>query len=177
MIAGEPVTAPAREAAVLDGGPGVAHQRNKEMYIVQAQEAESENFFGDEQMPDVGLAEACAGDAGAGLVERGRVEAEFDVEPHHLAPNGYLHAGSIVTLADTACGYGARTVLPDGAVGFTTIELKSNFLGTALEGTLRCVASMVHGGRTTQVWDAIVTAGERTVALFRCTQLVLYPKA
>jgi uncharacterized protein (TIGR00369 family) len=110
-------------------------------------------------------------------VDVGRVEAEFDVEPHHLAPNGYLHAGTIVTLADTACGYGVRTALPDGAVGFTTIELKSNFLGTALEGTLRCVASKVHGGRTTQVWDAVVTAGERTVALFRCTQLVLYPRA
>jgi uncharacterized protein (TIGR00369 family) len=110
-------------------------------------------------------------------VDRGRVEAEFDVEPYHLAPNGYLHAGSVVTLADTACGYGVRTALPDGAVGFTTIELKTNFLGTALEGTLRCVATMVHGGRTTQVWDALVTAGERTVALFRCTQLVLYPKA
>jgi 1,4-dihydroxy-2-naphthoyl-CoA hydrolase len=110
-------------------------------------------------------------------VAAGRVEAEMDVSPHHLAPNGYLHAGSIVTLADTACGYGVRTVLPDGAVGFTTIELKSNFLGTALDGTIRCDARLVHGGRTTQVWDATVTAGERTVALFRCTQLVLYPKA
>ena len=110
-------------------------------------------------------------------VERGRVQAEFDVGPHHLAPNGYLHAGTVVTLADTACGYGVRTAMPEGAVGFTTIELKSNFLGTALEGTLHCDARMVHGGRTTQVWDATVSAGERTVALFRCTQLVLYPKA
>jgi uncharacterized protein (TIGR00369 family) len=110
-------------------------------------------------------------------VEPGRVEAEFDVAPHHLAPNGYLHAGSIVTLADTACGYGVRTASPDGSTGFTTIELKSNFLGTALEGTVRCVATMVHGGRTTQVWDAIVTSGDRTLALFRCTQLILYPKA
>jgi uncharacterized protein (TIGR00369 family) len=110
-------------------------------------------------------------------VAEGRVEAEFDVQPHHLAPNGYLHAGTIVTLADTACGYGVRTTPPPGSTGFTTIELKSNFLGTALEGTLRCVATIVHGGRTTQVWDAVVTAGERTVALFRCTQLILYPKA
>jgi 1,4-dihydroxy-2-naphthoyl-CoA hydrolase len=108
---------------------------------------------------------------------RGQIEAEFDVAAHHLAPNCYLHAGSIVTLADTACGYGVRTAMPAGAIGFTTIELKSNFLGTALDGTIRCDARMVHGGRTTQVWDATVTAGERTVALFRCTQLVLYPKA
>jgi uncharacterized protein (TIGR00369 family) len=110
-------------------------------------------------------------------VERGRIESELDVQPHHLAPNGYLHAGVIVTLADTSCGYGVRTALPDGAIGFTTIELKSNFLGTALEGTLRCSAQLAHGGRTTQVWDATVTADDRTIALFRCTQLVLYPKA
>jgi 1,4-dihydroxy-2-naphthoyl-CoA hydrolase len=109
-------------------------------------------------------------------VSAGRVCAELDVEPHHLAPNGYLHAAVVVTIADTACGYGVRTILPPGAVGFTTIELKSNFLGTALDGTIACEATIVHGGRTTQVWDATVAAGERTIALFRCTQLVLYPK-
>jgi 1,4-dihydroxy-2-naphthoyl-CoA hydrolase len=92
-----------------------------------------------------------------------------------LAPNGYLHAGTVVTLADSACGYGCIASLPPGANGFTTIELKTNFLGTALAGTLRCEAQRVHGGRTTQVWDATVTneAG-KTLALFRCTQLLLY---
>jgi uncharacterized protein (TIGR00369 family) len=109
-------------------------------------------------------------------VERGKIESELEVQPHHLAPNGYLHAGVVVTLADTSCGYGVRTALPEGAIGFTTIELKSNFLGTALDGTLCCVARLIHGGRTTQVWDATVTCDGRTVALFRCTQLVLYPK-
>lgn len=108
-------------------------------------------------------------------VVAGHVVAELDVEPHHLAPNGYLHAGVIVTLADTACGYGVRTVLPDGATNFTTVELKTNFLGTARRGTLQCEAHLVHGGRTTQVWDATVHQGGRTIALFRCTQLLLYP--
>jgi 1,4-dihydroxy-2-naphthoyl-CoA hydrolase len=109
-------------------------------------------------------------------VSRGFVAAMLDVQPHHLAPNGFLHAAVVITLADTACGYGVRTAMPEGAVGFTTIELKSNFLGTALEGAVHCDARMAHGGRTTQVWDATVTAGERTLALFRCTQLVLYPR-
>lgn len=109
-------------------------------------------------------------------VERGRVEAAIDVQRHHLAPNGYLHAAVVIGLADTACGYGVRTALPDGATSFTTIELKSNFLGTALEGTIECVATLAHGGRTTQVWDAVVSVGDRTVALFRCTQLLLYPR-
>jgi 1,4-dihydroxy-2-naphthoyl-CoA hydrolase len=93
-----------------------------------------------------------------------------------LAPNGYLHAATVVALADTSCGYGTFVGLPEGAEGFTTIELKSNFLGTAREGTIECEARLVHGGRTTQVWDATVSGGEKTIALFRCTQMILYPR-
>ena len=108
-----------------------------------------------------------------------RLEAELDIKPHHLAPYGYVHAGTVITLADSAAGYGCMASLPPGAVSFTTIELKSNFLGTAREGTLRCVATAVHAGRTTQVWDSVVTdaASGKTLALFRCTQMILFPKA
>lgn len=106
-----------------------------------------------------------------------QVRAELPVAAMLMAPNGYLHAGSVVTLADTACGYGCIVNLPEGATGFTTIELKSNHLGTAREGTLECVATAQHRGRTTQVWDAVVTQREsgRTIALFRCTQMILWP--
>lgn len=93
-----------------------------------------------------------------------------------LAPNGYLHAATVVALADTSCGYGTFVSLPEGAEGFTTIELKSNFLGTAREGTIGCEARLVHGGRTTQVWDATVEGPGKTIALFRCTQMILYPR-
>ncbi len=107
------------------------------------------------------------------------IRAELAVRQAHLAPNGYLHAGTVVTLADTSAGYGCTANLPAGAVGFTTIELKSNHLGTALDGTIECVARAVHLGRTTQIWDAIVTHREsgKTIALFRCTQLVLYARS
>ena len=96
-----------------------------------------------------------------------------------MAPNGYLHAGSVVTLADSCCGYGCVASLPAGAAGFTTVELKSNHLGTARDGTLDCVATPVHRGKTTQVWDAVVSHREsgKTIALFRCTQMVLYRPA
>jgi uncharacterized protein (TIGR00369 family) len=105
----------------------------------------------------------------------GEVQAEMRVQPHLMAPNGFLHAGSLVSLADTCCGYGCVLFLPPGARGFTTVELKSNHLGTARDGTVRCVARPVHVGRTTQVWDATVTHAEsgRTLVVFRCTQLVL----
>ena len=107
------------------------------------------------------------------------VRAEMAVARTSMAPNGCLHAGSVVTLADTACGYACIVNLPEGATGFTTIELKSNFLGTAREGTLDCVATAQHRGRTTQVWDAVVTHREtgKTIALLRCTQMILWPQS
>jgi uncharacterized protein (TIGR00369 family) len=108
-------------------------------------------------------------------VELGRAHLRLRIRSELLAPNGYLHAGAVVALADTACGYGCFASLPEGGTGFTTIELKTNFLGTAREGTLECEATRVHGGRTTQVWDATVRAADgKALALFRCTQLVLY---
>jgi uncharacterized protein (TIGR00369 family) len=108
-------------------------------------------------------------------VDEGHVRMHLPLREELLAPNGYLHAATVVALADSACGYGCIASLPDGAVGFTTIELKTNFLGTALAGTLTCESQRIHGGRTTQVWDAAVKdeAG-KTLALFRCTQLLLY---
>jgi uncharacterized protein (TIGR00369 family) len=103
---------------------------------------------------------------------------QLQIQPQMLAPNGFLHAAAVIALADTACGFATIAHLPDGAESFTTIELKTNFLGTATEGTLEAVATGVHLGRATQVWDATVreVGGGRTLALFRCTQMVLWPK-
>lgn len=113
-------------------------------------------------------------------VVRGMVRARMPISRRHMAPNGYLHAGSVVTLADSACGFGCMASLPYGAFSFTTIELKSNFLGTVQDGeTIACTARLVHGGRTTQIWDADVAneSTGKTIALFRCTQMILYRKA
>lgn len=107
----------------------------------------------------------------------GEIRSELVVKKSLLAPNGYLHAGTVVTLADTSAGYGCVANLPPGATGFTTVELKSNHLGTAREGVIECRSVAAHLGRTTQVWDAVVTHLKtgKTIALFRCTQMILYP--
>ena len=111
--------------------------------------------------------------------EPGRLTAHLDVRPEVLAPNGYLHAATVVGLADTACGLATRALLPEGSSGFTTIELKTNYLGTAREGRIAVVATNLHAGRTTQVWDGVVAAEAtgKTMALFRCTQSVLWPRS
>jgi len=129
------------------------------------------NHFGREHFPGfVGLAIT--------EVAEGLLKGELALRKALLAPNGYLHAGAIVTFADTLAGYGCIAHLPGNAQNFTTVELKANFLNTAAEGVLYGEARAVHLGRTTQVWDAVVSHGgeRRKLALFRCTQLVLYPK-
>jgi len=106
------------------------------------------------------------------------VESRLAVTRQVMAPNGYLHAASVVALADTSCGYGCVAALPEGASGFTTIELKANFIGTAREGAILCRATPLHAGRTTQVWDAVVSdeASGAQIARFRCTQMILWRK-
>jgi uncharacterized protein (TIGR00369 family) len=111
-------------------------------------------------------------------IEPGEVVGRMTARKALGAWNGYLHAGAIVSLADTCCGYGTVRSLPQGASGFTTIELKSNFLGTAREGAILCIARPLHQGRTTQVWDAAVAAegSDKAIAQFRCTQMILWPR-
>ena len=111
-------------------------------------------------------------------VEPSEVVAQITVEKTHQAWNGFLHAGTVVALADTCCGYGTVRSLPEGADGFTTMELKSNFLSTVRAGVITCTATPLHQGRTTQVWDATVSAAEtgKALAHFRCTQMILWPR-
>ena|ERR1700722_1960122 len=112
-------------------------------------------------------------------VEKGRVSGRLPVKPELIAGNGAVWAPALVGLADTLCAYGVSTVWPEGANAFTTVELKCNFMGTLQSGAIACVAEMLHGGRTTQVWDAKLTNDEtgKLLAVFRCTQMILYPRA
>lgn len=110
--------------------------------------------------------------------EPGVLHSRMELNQNHMAANGYLHAASVIALADTSCGNACLANLPEGSINFTTVELKSNHLGTTLEGTLLCTATAQHMGRSTQVWDADVIeekTGKR-IAMFRCTQMILWPK-
>ena len=111
--------------------------------------------------------------------EPGRVAGRLPVKKELIAGNGALWAPAIIALADTLCAYGVSTKWPDGASGFTTVELKCNFMGTLNAGAIAGAAELLHGGRQTQVWDAKIVNEEtgRLLAAFRCTQIILYPKA
>ena len=110
-------------------------------------------------------------------VASGRLVAKLKVAKKHMALNGYLHAGSVITLADSSAGYGCLANLPEGALGFTTVELKCNLMGTVTQGEVVCVASCLHAGRTTQVWECEVRSeASKLLAKFACTQLILYAK-
>lgn len=135
--------------------------------------------FSIERLNEMGQ-EYLPGTLGLEMLElsQGSLTSRMPVKKLHFAPNEFLHAASIVALADTTCGYATMAHLPAGAQSFTTIELKSNHLGTVREGSIACHATAQHMGRTTQVWDAVVTdeASGKKLALFRCTQMILWPK-
>lgn len=112
-------------------------------------------------------------------VSDGKVVGRLKVRQDLVAYTGYLLAGAVLSVADILCAYGVSTAWPDGANGFTTAEVKANFVGTLRDGEAICTASLLHGGRTTQVWDAKVedAATGKLMAAFRCTQIILYPRA
>jgi uncharacterized protein (TIGR00369 family) len=117
-------------------------------------------------LPDVlGIEPLEVGDGGA----RGRLV----VESRHLHPFGYLHGGAWVTLADTVAAWATMRHLPPGT-GFSTVELKTNvFAGARVGDELIATASPLHTGRRTQVWEVRIHRGERQMAHFVCTQMVL----
>jgi uncharacterized protein (TIGR00369 family) len=105
------------------------------------------------------------------------VVGHIDVTADLIAGTGFLFAPAVIALADTCAAIGCGNNIAAGA-SFTTIELKTNFLSSARIGervACRCVP--VHLGRQTHVWDAAITneSTGRSMALFRCTQLVLPP--
>jgi uncharacterized protein (TIGR00369 family) len=107
-----------------------------------------------------------------------RIVGHIEVGPELIAGTGFLFAPAVISLADTLCAAGCGNNVAEGH-SFTTIELKSNFLSSARNGErVVGVATPAHLGGRTHVWDATVTneTTGRTMALFRCTQMILRPR-
>jgi uncharacterized protein (TIGR00369 family) len=113
---------------------------------------------------------------GIRIVERrhGYCRMEMDVDERHLRPyvDG-LHAGAVLSIADSACGMGCQASLEEGRT-FTTVEVKANLIGSAASGTVVAEATPIHMGRRTHVWEARVARSDgKLIAVFICTQLIL----
>jgi uncharacterized protein (TIGR00369 family) len=107
--------------------------------------------------------------------DKERVIATMTVRPDLCTAGHILHGGAVMALAD---GVGAAATvinLPEGAKGTTTIESKTNFVGSAKEGeTVTATATPIHRGRRTHVWQTRIEAQEgRLVAVVTQTQMVL----
>ena len=112
-------------------------------------------------------------------VEKDEVVARIVLEQHHFGWNGYLHAGTIFALADSCAGYGCIRSLHEGATGFTTIETKNNFISTLRQGAIQAIATPLHRGRSTQVWDTKVSSEEtkKLLSCYRSTQMIFWPRS
>ena len=109
----------------------------------------------------------------------GPLAGRFTVTHPLIAGTGYLWAPVVIALADALCALGVSRNWPEKAISFTTVESKANFLSSAREDdVVRGLATPLHVGATTQVWDATVTneSTDRKMAAYRCTQLILYPR-
>jgi len=107
--------------------------------------------------------------------ERDRVVARMLVRPDLCTLNHTIHGGAVMALADSVGAAATLINLPEDAKGTTTIESKTNFIGGAKEGsTVIAIATPVHRGRRTQIWQTRLETQEgKLVALVTQTQMVL----
>ena len=106
-----------------------------------------------------------------------RVVMSLDWAPGLCTANGILHGGVLMALADSAGGACAFLNLPLDAIGTSTIESKTNFLGAVRGGTVTATSTPLHrGGTTIVVETAVRDASGKLIAKTTQTQLVLRPK-
>ena len=102
------------------------------------------------------------------------VEATIQWAPELCTAGGVLHGGTVMALADSAGGACAFLNLPEGAIGTSTIESKTNFLGAVREGEVRASSRPLHVGKTTIVVETdVFDASGRRVGRTTQTQAVL----
>ena len=90
-------------------------------------------------------------------VSKGVCETSLIVQERLLQQHGFIHGGVVATLADHTAGGAARSV--SGEKDVLTVEFKINYLRPAIGDRLRCTASVLRGGKTAIVAEALVYAG------------------
>ncbi|MEP3245862.1 MAG: PaaI family thioesterase [Sneathiella sp.] len=104
-----------------------------------------------------------------------KTQAVFSMNWSHALTTGHniLHGGAIMALADATGAAVASENLPEDAIGTSTIESKTNFLGAVKDGTVIATATPLHVGYSTIVVETEIRKGEKLVAKVTQTQTVL----
>jgi uncharacterized protein (TIGR00369 family) len=114
--------------------------------------------------------------ASLSLVEPGVVEITLPYRKDLTQQNGYLHAGIVTTIADSACGYAAFTLMPPRAQ-VLSVEFKVNLLRPALGDTFLSRAEVIKAGKTLTVVRADVFAltenGRSLIATMQGTMMCI----
>src|SRR5215471_11395190 len=106
--------------------------------------------------------------------EKDRVVATMPIGPNHRQQVGYLHGGVSVTLAESVASLGTVLNIDAARQMAFGLEINANHLRPKREGQLTAVATPVHRGRTTHVWDIHITdENEKLVCISRCTVAVV----
>ena len=109
-------------------------------------------------------------------VAPGEVDLRMPYDAALSQQHGFVHAGIIATLADSACGYAAFTLMPEDG-GVLSIEFKTNLLSPARGERFRFVGKVVKAGRTISVCEGQAFAGEKLVATMTCTLMAIKDRA
>lgn len=108
------------------------------------------------------------------LLERGKVIATMPVDERTRQPVGLLHGGASVALAETVASVGAYELVDKETEGVAGLEINANHVRPKTEGLVTAVATVLHQGKTTMVWDIKITdEQDRLICVSRCTMAVL----
>ena len=102
--------------------------------------------------------------------EKDRVVATMPIGPNHRQQVGYLHGGISITLAESIASLGAVLNIDASKQMAFGLEINANHLRPKRDGQLTGVATPIHRGRTTQVWDVQITdENDKLICVSRCT--------
>jgi 1,4-dihydroxy-2-naphthoyl-CoA hydrolase len=107
-------------------------------------------------------------------LEKGKVVATMPVDERTRQPFGPLHGGASVALAETVASIGAYELVDKETEGVAGLEINANHVRGKRDGLVTAIATVLHQGKTTMVWDIkIVDEEDKLVCVSRCTMAVL----
>jgi 1,4-dihydroxy-2-naphthoyl-CoA hydrolase len=107
-------------------------------------------------------------------LEKGKVIATMPVDERTKQPFGLLHGGASVALAETVASIGAYELVDKESEAVAGLEINANHVRGKRDGYVTAIATVLHQGKTTMVWDIkIVDEEEHLICISRCTMAVI----